>query len=97
MNELIFKTMLSLQHIFFTFMLRSAKGAFADNKQLAKSNPAVKKNKKKYKQYKKSRHSDAKQEDPKIILGTRNISCGKPRWPIFQLELFASSGFRQSF
>ena len=27
-------------------MLRTAKGAFADNKQLAKSNPAVKKNKK---------------------------------------------------
>ena len=53
MNELIFKTMLSLQPIFFTFMLRTAKGAFADNKQLAKSNPAVKKNKKKYKQYKK--------------------------------------------
>ena len=46
MNELIFKTMLSLQPIFFTFMLRTAKGAFADNKQLAKSNPAVKKNKK---------------------------------------------------
>ena len=88
MNELIFKTMLSLQHIFFTFMLRSAKGAFADNKQLAKSNPAVKK-------YKKGRHSDVKQEDPKI--GTRNISCGKPHWPIIQLELFASSGFRQSF
>ena len=90
MNELIFKTMLSLQPIFFTFMLRTAKGAFADNKQLAKSNPAVKK-------YKKGRHSDAKQEDPKILLGTRNISCGKPHWPIIQLELFASSGFRRSF
>ena len=90
------KTMLSLQ-LFSLSCCGLLKELLQITNNLQKATQQSKRTKKKYKQYKKGRHSDAKQEDPKIIRGTRNISCGKPRWPIFQLELFASSGFRQSF